>query len=42
MKNDYFSDYSVGKMLNTSRSWAEQYQEKNGPLPDDWAKPVEE
>lgn len=42
MKNDYFSDYSFGKMLNTSKTWAEQYQEKNGPLPDDWAKPVED
>jgi predicted phosphoadenosine phosphosulfate sulfurtransferase len=42
MKNDYFSDYSFGKMLNTSKTWADQYQEKNGPLPVDWAKPVED
>lgn len=41
MKNDYFSDYSFGKMLNTSRSWYDQHREKNGPLPDDWAMPVE-
>lgn len=41
MKNDYFSDYSFGKMLNTSKTWADQYQEKNGPLPDDWALPVD-
>lgn len=41
MKNDYFSDYSFGKMLNTSRQWAQQYEEKNGKLPDDWAMPVE-
>ena len=41
MKNDYFSDYSFGKMLNTSRQWAQQYEEKNGPLPENWAMPVE-
>ena len=41
MKNDYFPDYSFGKLLNTSKTWAEQYQEKHGPLPVDWAKPVD-
>lgn len=41
MKNDYFSDYSFGKMVNTSRQWALQYEEKNGPLPENWAMPVE-
>lgn len=42
MKNDYHNDYSFPKLLQSSRSWAEQYQEKNGPLPDDWARPVDD
>lgn len=40
MKNDYFSDYSFSKWVTASVQWAEAYQRQNGPLPDDWAKPV--
>lgn len=41
MKNDYFSDYSFGKLVTNSKNWADAYERENGPLAPDSMGPVE-
>lgn len=37
MKNDYFSDYSFAKWLQTSRNYAKQWEREHGyPMPEDF------
>jgi predicted phosphoadenosine phosphosulfate sulfurtransferase len=41
MKNDYFSDYSFGKLLTSSKNWADQYQREHGPMAPDTVRAFE-
>jgi predicted phosphoadenosine phosphosulfate sulfurtransferase len=41
MKNDYFSDYSFGKLVTSSKNWADSWEREHGPLTPDSQGPIE-